>query len=120
MKLRLPPDWRQRFFKLYHIVIYNEKTLEEKLSLLLTPMNIVFLVSILGVVAFIISFLLLGFTPLNRALPVNAASQGELSIKLLEMELRTDSLEMQVRERDRELRSLKFMIEGDSETIGKE
>ncbi|MEQ9261995.1 MAG: M23 family metallopeptidase [Owenweeksia sp.] len=94
----------------YRLVILNDDTFEEKLSLKLSRLN-VFLISGFGIVFLIAATtLLIAFTPLREYIP--GYSSTELRKQANELTLTTDSLQQQLTFNQRYLLNLKNIISG--------
>lgn len=94
----------------YRLVILNDDTFEEKLSLKLSRLN-VFLIS--GFSAFfliVITILLIAFTPLREYIP--GYSSTALKRKAFELDVLSDSLERRMTYQKRYLLNLQQLIEG--------
>ncbi len=100
----------QKLRNKYRLVILNDDTFEEKLSLKLSRLN-VFLMSGFGAIFLIAATtLLIAFTPLREYIP--GYSSTELRRRAFDLALTTDSLEEQLSYNQRYLLNLRNIISG--------
>ncbi|MBL6874186.1 MAG: M23 family metallopeptidase [Flavobacteriales bacterium] len=78
------------FNKTFRLVVINDETLEEEGFLKLSRSNIIILASVLLVSAFVISFCIIVYSPLNKHLP--GKSSELVQKELLTLVLKSDSL----------------------------
>ena len=78
-------------FRRYRFVIMTDSSFEEKLSLTLSRLNIFAFAGIFVFVCFFSTLLLIAYTPLSEYVP--GKSSSEVQKNLIELRLRTDSLE---------------------------
>lgn len=95
----------------YKLVILNIDTFEERVSLLLTPMNVIVLGGVSLAILIGLTFLLLGWTPLRFYLPDYTE---EIKVKKLALEsaIKADSLELALEQRDMFIDNFRKVIEG--------
>lgn len=111
---------KKTFFKnilrKYHVVVYNEETLEEKVSLALSPINIIWLLSILIILTFTLSYVLISFTPLKESIPGIRFEDADDPLTVYHLEQRVDSLTEVIKIREERISSLlKLIITTDSD-----
>ena len=94
----------------YRLVILNDGTFEERVSLKITPFFIVLLIFFLGFFLIFLSFLLFSFTPLNEYIP--GITNAETQKNLIELAVDVDSLRMHTDEKDLYLKNLKTILSG--------
>lgn len=94
----------------YRLVILNDDTFEEKLSLKLSRLNVFVLVGFLFVFLISATALLISFTPLREYIP--GYSSTALRRKAFELSLTTDSLERQLAYNQRYLLNIKNIVDG--------
>ena len=75
----------------YRLIIMNDSTLEERISVRLSRLNVISVVTGFGILLFLFFLLLIGYTPLNEYVPGKASSS--LHKELIIITLKTDSLE---------------------------
>lgn len=94
----------------YRLVVLNDETFEEKLSLKLSRLNVFFVVGFLMIFLIISTTLLIAFTPLREYIP--GYSSTALRRKAFELALRTDSLQNQINYNERYLLNIRRIVEG--------
>ena len=102
-----------RFLKRYIIVVYNQGNFKERISISLTPINLLLLLSSLVVVSFACGALLIAFTPIKEAIPGFGNSYMSAS-KVLRLQNRVDSFERVVSEYNIYFDSLQKILKGDT------
>lgn len=108
-----PEDKRKLITKLrnkYRLVILNDDTFEEKLSLKLSRLNVFLIVGFLAIFLVTATTLLIAFTPLREYIP--GYSSTELRKQAYELAVRTDSLENQLTYNQRYLLNIQNIVEG--------
>lgn len=100
----------------YKLVILNIDTFEERFSLLLTPMNVILLGGSSLVVIVLLTFALLGWTPLRFYLP---GYSEDYRVKRLAVEayLKTDSMETALAQRDLFIANVQRVLNGEIDTV---
>ncbi len=100
----------------YKLVVLNIDTFEERLSLLLTPLNVL-IVGGIGLIAVIsILFLLLGYTPLRFYLP-NYAEEIRVKKLAVEATFKADSMEILMAQQNAFIQNFQGVVDG---TVGSE
>jgi len=94
----------------YRLVILNDDTFEEKLSLKLSRLNVFFVVGILAVTLIAGTTVLIAFTPLKEYIP--GYSSTSLRRKAFNLALEADSLKSQITYNQRYLLNIKNIIDG--------
>jgi murein DD-endopeptidase MepM/ murein hydrolase activator NlpD len=94
----------------YRLVILNDDTFEEKLSLKLSRLNVFFLVGVSTIVLITGTTLLIAFTPLREYIP--GYSSTALRQKAMNLSEATDSLRLQLAYNQRYLLNIKNIVEG--------
>ena len=102
-----------RFLKRYIIVVYNQGNFKERISISLTPINLILLLSSLVVVSFICGALLIAFTPIKEAIPGFGNSYMSAS-KVIHLQNRVDSFEKVVSDYNIYMDSLRKILKGDT------
>lgn len=114
------PKKLQRLKHKYRLVILNDDTFEEKVSLRLSQLNVFVVVGISSLLLVLLVILLIAFTPLKEFIPgyanVNIRKQG------VENFLKSDSIEVALAENNLYIDNIKHIIQGelielDNETI---
>lgn len=94
----------------YRLVILNDDTFEEKLSLKLSRLNVFFIVGVSTIVLIIATILLVALTPLREYIP--GYSSTKLRKRALTLTETTDSLMLQLAYNQRYLLNIRNVIEG--------
>jgi len=114
------PKKLQRLKHKYRLVILNEDTFEEKMSLRLSQLNVFVVLGVSSLVFVLMVILLIAFTPLKEFIPgyanVNVRKQG------VENFLKSDSIAVALAQNNLYLDNIKHIIQGevielDSETF---
>ena len=100
------------FNKTFRLVVINDETLEEEGFLKLSRSNIIILASVLLVSAFVISFCIIVYSPLNKHLP--GKSSELVQKELLTLALKSDSLASALSISSLYLSNIESIIKGDS------
>ena len=100
------------FNKNFRLVVINDETLEEEGFLKLNRSNIIILASILLISAFVISFCIIVYSPLNKHLP--GKSSELVQKELVKLTLKSDSLASALSISSLYLSNIESIIKGDS------
>lgn len=106
---------RKRIEKLrrrYKLALMDTDSFEEKLSVNLTRLGVIFVALLLVLVTIVTTIYLIAFTPLKEYIPGYA--DVELPAKIYALTQKTDSLENAFRIKDQYINNLKRLINGDS------
>lgn len=95
----------------FRLVILNDQTFEEKLSIRLTPMNVFVFAGTIIISLITFTIYIIAFTPLREYIPGYADVNMQRNVVLLAS--KTDSLSKQLESRDRYLANLQAVISGD-------
>ncbi len=95
----------------YKLVILNENTFEERLSLKLTRLNVFVLGALSTIFLIGITYAIIAFTPLREYIP--GYSSTALKKKATELNYKTDSLQQVIAMNDRYFASIKKVLKGD-------
>ncbi|MGX7667859.1 peptidase [Flavobacterium pedocola] len=105
--------FKKKLFSKNRLVILNEDTFAEVFSLRLTLMN-VFVVATLGALLIIfVTTYIIAFTPLREYIPGYAST--DLKQKAVELTLKSDSLEQEMKRNNQYVESIKKVLNGDLE-----
>jgi len=108
--LKQKPKKLQRLKNKYRLVILNDDTFEEKVSLRLSQLNVFVGLGISSLVLITLVIILIAFTPLREFIPgytdVNLRRQG------IENSLKVDSLQRMLMQKDLYLDNIKHIIQG--------
>ena len=100
------------FNKNFRLVVINDETLEEEGFLKLNRLNIIILASVLLISAFVISFCIIVYSPLNKNLP--GKSSELVQKELVKLTLKSDSLASALSISSLYLSNIESIIKGDS------
>lgn len=105
------PKKLQRLKHKYRLVILNEDTFEEKMSLRLSQLNVFVIVGLSSLVLILMVILLIAFTPLKEFIPgyanVNVRKQG------VENFLKSDSIAIALAQNNLYIDNIKHIIQGE-------
>lgn len=99
----------------YRLVVLNEDTFEEKISLKLTRLNLFVITSLASIVLIILTILLIAFTPLREYIP--GYSSTALKKKATLLTYKTDSLEKVIAVNERYYQSIKKVLHGELSSV---
>jgi len=94
----------------YRLVILNDGTFEERVSLKITPIKIVLITFILSLLLVFLTLLLFSFTPLKEYIP--GKTNAETQKNLIKLAVDVDSIRTHTEERDLYLKHLKTILNG--------
>jgi len=94
----------------YRLVVLNDETFEEKISLKLSRLNVFLVLTTVALMLIGSTILLIAFTPLREYIPGYAST--ELRRKAVELTLRTDSIELVLAANERYLHNINNVIAG--------
>ncbi|MFI1772628.1 M23 family metallopeptidase [Thalassobellus citreus] len=106
-----PKRIKHKLLDKYKLVILNENTFEERLSLKLTRLNVFVLGSLSAIFLIAITYVIIAFTPLREYIP--GYSSTALKKKATELNYKTDSLQQVIAMNDRYFASIKKVLKGD-------
>ena len=100
------------FNKTFRLVVINDETLEEEGFFKISRLNIIALTSLVLISVFIISFLIIVYSPLNKHLP--GKSSELVQKELIQLALKSDSLASVLSISSLYLSNIESIINGDS------
>lgn len=106
-----PKRLRRKLLDKYRLVVLNEDTFEERISLKLTRLNVFVVVSLLAIFLVLSTLMLIAFTPLREYIP--GYSSTALKKQATELTFRTDSLQQVIAMNDRYYESIKKVLQGE-------
>jgi murein DD-endopeptidase MepM/ murein hydrolase activator NlpD len=106
-----PKKIKRKLLDKFRLVILNENTFEERLSIKLTRLNVFVLVSLSAIFLVFITCVIIAFTPLREFIP--GYSSTTLKKKATELNYKTDSLQKVIELNDRYFASIKKVLKGD-------
>ena len=95
----------------FRLIVMNDSTLEERLSIRFSTLEMLSLFSFGGFLLFVFFLLLVGYTPMNEFVPGKAS--GRLHKELIVITLKTDSLEKKLLENELYLKNITAIINGE-------
>ncbi|AJR02879.1 M23 family metallopeptidase [Siansivirga zeaxanthinifaciens] len=110
-KKRKPKKIRRKLLDKYRLVILNENTFEERLSLSLTRLNVFVISSLSAIFLIFITTVIIAFTSLREYIP--GYSSTALKKKATELAYKTDSLQTIIDVNEKYLLSIKKVLKGD-------
>lgn len=106
-----PKRLKRKLLDKYRLVVLNEDTFEERISLKLTRLNVFVLVSLSAIFLVLATLMLIAFTPLREYIP--GYSSTALKKQATELTFTTDSLQQVIVMNDRYYESIKKVLQGD-------
>ncbi|MCL5127239.1 MULTISPECIES: M23 family metallopeptidase [unclassified Algibacter] len=110
-KKKEPKKIKSKLLDKYKLVILNENTFEERLSLKLTRLNVFVLISLSAIFLVAVTYTLIAFTPLREYIP--GYSSTALKKKATELNYKTDSLQRAISVNELYYASIKKVLKGD-------
>ncbi|MCH4552126.1 MULTISPECIES: M23 family metallopeptidase [Aestuariibaculum] len=110
-KKKRPKRIKRKLLDKYRLVILNENTFEERLSLKLTRLNVFVIASLSAIFLMVVTCLIIAYTPLREYIP--GYSSAALKKKATELNYKTDSLQRVLALNDRYFESIKQVLKGD-------
>ncbi len=111
MSEKKPKKIKNKLLDKYRLVILNENTFEERLSLKLTRLNVFVVVSLSSIFLVGFTILLIAYTPLKEYIP--GYSSTALKKRATELSYKTDSLQQVLVMNDRYFGSIRKVLKGD-------
>jgi murein DD-endopeptidase MepM/ murein hydrolase activator NlpD len=102
--------WTEKLRTKYRLVFMTDDTLEERFTFRLSRLNVFIALGTLTIVLIFLTSILIAFTPLREYIP--GYTNVGLQKKLYELQLRTDSIERDLSNKDRFIRNLRDIIDG--------
>lgn len=100
----------------YRLILFNDITLEERLSFRLSRLNVYIILSTLAVILVCLTVALIVFTPLKEYIP--GYQDMNMRRNLLSLSYRTDSLVGVVQAQNSFIESLQMTLRGEVDTVG--
>ena len=101
--------WEKLLYK-YRFVIMTDSSFEEKMAVKLSRLNVLSFLVVLGIVSVLCTLLLIAYTPLNGYVP--GKSSKEVQKSLIQLSLKSDSLQKSLDNRALYLRNINTIISG--------
>ncbi len=99
----------------YRLVVLNDETFEEKLSIRLSRLNVFVLAGVIGVLLIAGTTILIAFTPIREYIP--GYSSTSLKRQAMENALKVDSLEREIQNYEQYLRIVQGIVSGEPMTF---
>lgn len=110
-------NWLRRMRTKYKLVLMHDKTFEVRVSLRLSPWNVIVLSSTLFVVTAVIVCLVIAFTPLRNL--IVGYSDVETARNIMKTSYETDSVIHSLQAYDLYFANLRHRLNGDVDTLGR-
>jgi len=94
----------------YRLVILNENTLEDVWYAVLSRMNFMFWIGMIGIFLVALGIVMVSFTPLREYIP--GYPDGNIRWLYLQTAIKMDSLEQQIKIRDQYIENVRFILRG--------
>lgn len=104
--------FRERLKNRYRLVVMNDDTFEERFSLRLTPLGLFILIGVVSIFMTTLVISLVAFTPLREYIP-GYGSELTQKGQLINLSLRTDSLEQSLNSKTWYIENLKRVMNGE-------
>lgn len=111
MSEKKPKRIKRRLLDKYRLVVLNENTFEERLSIKLTRLNVFVVVTLSSIVLVCFTILLIAYTPLKEYIP--GYSSTSLKKKATDLSFKTDSLQQVLAMNELYFSSIKSVLRGD-------
>lgn len=106
---------KKKLLHKYRLVILNDDTFEERLSLNLTRLNVFILGTISAIMLIVATTILIAFTPLKEYIP--GYSSTTLKKKAVKLSFKTDSLQRAIDLNEKYFASIKQVLQGEVSTV---
>lgn len=110
-KKKKPKKIKRKLLDKFKLVVLNENTFEERLSIKLTRLNVFVLVSLSAIFLIAITYIIIAFTSLREYIP--GYSSTALKKKATVLNYKTDSLQRVISMNERYYASIKQVLKGD-------
>lgn len=101
----------------FRLVVMNDETYEEKISLVLSPMNVFVVIGSIVLFLIISTIYLIAFTGLREYIP-GYSSDISIRRKMINVSLKTDSIIEEMRMKDEYIANIKAIINGNVKSRG--
>lgn len=114
-----PPDagnetrvrWYLKLRDKYRLIILNEDSFEEKVSVRLSRLNVFIIIGMLAIILIFLTTYLIAFTPLREFIP--GYSDAGVQKELYELQLKADSIELAVSQKDKFIENMHRVLNGE-------
>ena len=111
MSEKKPKKIKRKLLDKYRLVILNENTFEERLSLKLTRLNVFVIVTLSSIILVGLTILLIAYSPLKEYIP--GYSSTALKKQATELSFKTDSIQRVLAMNERYYSSIKQVLRGE-------
>lgn len=110
-KKKKPKRLKRKLLDKYRLVVLNEDTFEERISLKLTRLNVFVMVSLSAIFLVLATLMIIAFTPLREYIP--GYSSTTLKKQATELTFTTDSLQQVIALNNKYYESIKKVLQGE-------
>lgn len=103
--------WYYKLRSSYRLVIFNDKTFEERFSFRLTRMNVIITFLSLGIIFITITFFIIAYTPIRTYIP--GYPTVDQKKELYKLNLMADSMLNSIKQKDLYIKNIKNIFEND-------
>lgn len=103
--------WYYKLRSSYRLVIFNDKTFEERFSFRLTRMNVIILFLSLGIIFIILTFFVIAYTPIRTYIPGYPTIDQKK--ELYKLNMMADSMLNSMKQKDIYIKNIKNIFEND-------
>ncbi|MBP94111.1 Murein DD-endopeptidase MepM and murein hydrolase activator NlpD, contain LysM domain [Bizionia echini] len=114
-KKKKPRKFTKKLLNKYRLVVLNEDTFEERISLKLTRLNVFVLLSLSAIFLIVATTILIAFTPLREYIP--GYSSVALKKRATELNYKTDSLQQVIAINEQYFSSIKKVLYGEVDKV---
>ncbi|UYW00949.1 peptidase [Flavobacterium agricola] len=112
-KLKKATRYKKAFIEKFRIILLNEDSFEEVLSMRLSLLNVFVLLSFSSLILMSFTAALIVFTPIREYIP--GYSSGDLRAKSVDLATKADSLEQVINYNNAYINSIRKVLSGDLE-----
>ncbi|RAJ17888.1 M23 family metallopeptidase [Olleya aquimaris] len=106
---------KKKLLHRYRLVVLNQDTFEERLSLNLSRLNVFVLGSLSAILLIVLTTILIAFTPLKEYIP--GYSSTSLKKQAVQLSFKTDSLQRVIDLNEKYFASIKQVLQGEVSTV---
>ncbi|WP_397364184.1 M23 family metallopeptidase [Olleya sp. R77988] len=106
---------KKKLLHRYRLVVLNDETFEERLSLNLTRLNVFVLGTLSAILLIVLTTILIAYTPLKEYIP--GYSSTSLKKKAVKLSFKTDSLQRVIEINQKYFASIKQVLQGEVSTV---
>ena len=102
--------WLSKLRNKYRLVFMNDETLEERFTFRLSRLNVFVTLGLMTIILIFLTSILIAFTPLREYIP--GYTNISVQKRLYELQIKTDSIEKDLKKKDLFISTLKDIING--------